>query len=290
MTKRTNVAKILAVLLAVSCVFFGMAAVSFADDYEYQVAMKAGNKGTVTGTSTAKVGYGDTYDPSTVSVKVNDSKYYFKGWHEAGKVEIVSGAQEITRDVTYVAAYGIAGNQTSYTVRYVDAKTKKELGPSKTFYGAVNEKPVIVFAYFDGYLPQAYRLTKTLSENEADNVFTFEYTAKAASQSGEEESGGNGGNGNGTANDNDNGGNGAGTTGDNGDGTTATTESGDNVDEGGTTQEPEEIIDLDPAPKAENPDEDSKGGIGAGVVFGGAAIVLLMIAAGAVLLKRRSNQ
>ena len=64
---------------------------------------------------------------------------------------------------------------TSYTVNYVD-ENGNELAPSRTYYGNVGDKPVVAYLYMDGYMPQALTLTQTLSANQADNVFTFEYS------------------------------------------------------------------------------------------------------------------
>lgn len=38
------------------------------------------------------------------------------------------------------------------------------------------EMPLIAYQYIDGYQPQAYNLTKTLSEDPVENVFTFVYS------------------------------------------------------------------------------------------------------------------
>lgn len=62
----------------------------------------------------------------------------------------------------------------AYTVNYQDADGN-ELAPSQQFYGNVGDKPVVAYRYIDGYIPQAAALTKTLSSNEAENVFTFVY-------------------------------------------------------------------------------------------------------------------
>lgn len=80
----------------------------------------------------------------------------------------------MTGDEDYVVAYGVLGDMVAYTVQYLD-ENGNELAPSKTYYGSVGDRPVVAFQYIEGYLPQAYNLTKTLSENEADNVFPFEY-------------------------------------------------------------------------------------------------------------------
>lgn len=107
----------------------------------------------------------------------NDSKYYVKGIRQSGRDNstVDTSAFRVNRDQDYVVAYGIRGNLTSYVVHYQDA-SGRTLAPSKTSYGNVGDRPVIAFVYIEGYQPQAYNLTKTLSENTAENVFTFVYT------------------------------------------------------------------------------------------------------------------
>lgn len=73
-----------------------------------------------------------------------------------------------------MVGYGIRGDMVAYTVNYQDADGN-ELAPSQQFYGNVGDKPVVAYRYIDGYIPQAAALTKTLSSNEAENVFTFVY-------------------------------------------------------------------------------------------------------------------
>ena len=63
-----------------------------------------------------------------------------------------------------------------YTVRYVDTDGRQLL-PDETYYGNIGDRPVIAYQYVENYRPQAYNLTGTLKENEAENVFTFTYTA-----------------------------------------------------------------------------------------------------------------
>ena len=81
---------------------------------------------------------------------------------------------EVTGDQEYVVAYGIKGNQVAYTINYQDANGNK-LADSQTFYGNVGDKPVVAYTYIDGYTPEYRNLTKTLSANAAENVFTFNY-------------------------------------------------------------------------------------------------------------------
>ena len=107
----------------------------------------------------------------------NGDKYYIKGVRESGRDNntVADSAFTVTKDAEYVVAYGIQGDMVSYTVNYQDGGGN-ELAPSRTYYGAVGDKPVIAYQYIEGYRPDAYNLTKTLGKNEADNVFTFTYT------------------------------------------------------------------------------------------------------------------
>ena len=85
-----------------------------------------------------------------------------------------SPAFNVTGDADYVVAYGIKGDQVGYTVNYQD-EAGNVLAPSSTFYGNIGDKPVVAYKYIENYVPQALAMTKTLSDNEADNVFTFVY-------------------------------------------------------------------------------------------------------------------
>ena len=112
----------------------------------------------------------------------NSDKYYVKGLRKSGRDNSETDELEASRysvtvkgDADYVVAYGIKGNQVAYTVNYQDANGK-ELLASNTYYGNVGDKPVVAYQYVEGYTPQALALTKTLSENSAENVFTFRYT------------------------------------------------------------------------------------------------------------------
>ena len=66
----------------------------------------------------------------------------------------------------------------AYTVNYQDT-SGKSLAESQTFYGNVGDKPVVAYRYVENYIPDALALTKTLSDNESENVFTFTYTPGA---------------------------------------------------------------------------------------------------------------
>lgn len=111
-----------------------------------------------------------------------DGKYYIGGIRESGRDNNTVGksAFVVESDQEYVAAYAIAGNMVAYTVNYQDANGNA-LSDNETFYGAVGDQPVVAFKYFENYRPQAYNLMKTLSSNEAENIFTFVYTTDTQS-------------------------------------------------------------------------------------------------------------
>lgn len=149
--------------------------------YTYSVTLSAGKQGTFAdGDSIVRVElkYGDyvNFDWRD-QLTLKDDKYYAKGIRRSGEDNsnsFITDQVQVTGDEDYVVAYGVLGDMVAYTVQYLD-ENGNELAPSKTYYGSVGDRPVVAFQYIEGYLPQAYNLTKTLSENEADNVFPFEY-------------------------------------------------------------------------------------------------------------------
>lgn len=112
------------------------------------------------------------------------SKYYVKGVRQSGRDNdlLSASAFAVEEDQDYVVAYGIRGNMTSYVVRYQDAEGRS-LAPERTYYGNVGDRPVVAFLYVEGYVPQAYNLTKRLAENTAENVFVFTYSRVASGSS-----------------------------------------------------------------------------------------------------------
>lgn len=187
--------------VATVCLLFGISVinVSAADaEYTYKVTFDAGNQGSLSGTAGLSItgaGYKVSEENGKIIVsglKANDvvsfdaqagavtmkddNKYYVKGVRRSGRDnnEVAVPSFPVTGDADYVVAYGIKGNMVGYTVNYQD-EAGNELAPSRTYYGNVGEKPVVAHIYVEGYTPQALALTKTLSENEAENVFTFVY-------------------------------------------------------------------------------------------------------------------
>lgn len=112
---------------------------------------------------------------SSVSLAA-DSKYYVQGVRLSGRDNSTRAAATFTveKDADYVVAYGVKGESVSYVVNYMHADGRT-LAESSTFYGNVGEKPVVAYQYIEGYVPQVYGYTKTLSANSAENVFTFVY-------------------------------------------------------------------------------------------------------------------
>ena len=182
------------IVLAGVCLLGAGAGKAYADDYTYTVRVWAGNEGTVNGQQTyaekTDVKYGEYVTLSKdFSVAVTDSKYYHKGFRvggqdnqkEDGTTNLVN-AVRVTEDMDFVVSYGVKGSQVDYTVNYVEYQTGTVLAPSATFQGNIGDKPVVAFEYVEGYRPLYRNITKTLGENAADNVITFEYVKLAAGE------------------------------------------------------------------------------------------------------------
>lgn len=177
--------KALASLLG-GCLMLGMASTGVSaaqsEPYTYTITLSAGNMGTISGQEkTVYTGavYGESWASFDLSqVQVTDERYYVKGVRLSGRDNadaLAAPAFQVTGDADYVVAYGVRGDQVAYTVQYQD-EDGETLAASQTFYGNVGDKPVVAYRYVDGYIPQSLALTKTLSANEAENIFTFVYT------------------------------------------------------------------------------------------------------------------
>ena len=171
-------------LLSVSVIVAAPATTALATQpgnaYTYKVTLSAGNKGSISGQEKIEVqdlNAGDDVSFDLSQIQVTDEKYYVKGIRLSGRDNaeaLAAPAFNVDGDADYVVAYGIKGNQVAYTVQYQD-EDGNTLAESQTFYGNVGDKPVVAYHYIENFVPQALALTKTLSENEADNVFTFTY-------------------------------------------------------------------------------------------------------------------
>lgn len=155
-----------------------------AEPYTYTVTLSAGNKGTINGRNKiekANLSSGSTVTFNLNDIQVTDDRYYVKGIRLSGRDNdeaLAAPAFTINGDADYVVAYGIKGNMVAYTVNYQDA-SGNALAESQTFYGNIGDKPVVAYRYVENYIPDALALTKTLSDNESENVFTFTYTPGA---------------------------------------------------------------------------------------------------------------
>ena len=200
------------------------AAPSLAQSYEgttYSVTVYGGNQGTVNGAESVELGplaMGDTVDFSGITVEVPaDSKYYAKGIRLAGLDNVrsdknrdgkntageltvmvaqvnaatgeLAGSTTVTEDTDFVVAYGIMANRVSFTVTYTDTEGN-ELAEPQTFFGDIGDVPATAPVYIEGYVPDASLLTKTLVEDESQNVFPFVYTRLASDFQTEENPGG----------------------------------------------------------------------------------------------------
>lgn len=182
------------------------AAVS-AGEYTYTVTFDAGNQASMSGTTGLSVNNSATgssyhigidsgkivvsglkiqdivtFNPQAGAVDLaDDSKYYVKGVRQSGRDNnsVASSSFRVTGDVDYVVAYGVKGNMVGYTVNYQD-ENGRALAESRRYYGNVGDKPVVAHIYIENYEPQALALTRTLSSNEAENVFTFVYSEREA--------------------------------------------------------------------------------------------------------------
>lgn len=193
-----RIKKLLGLVLTAGLLLSLTAVTVFAEGYTYRVTIDGGNQGVLTKmagleikSASAEVTLENgkiviknlkandviSFDPQKGAVSMSDdSKYYIQGIRRSGRdtEEMTASSFRVTEDSDYVVAYGIKGNLVGYTVRYQDGNGN-ELAPSQTYYGNVGDKPVVANIYISGYSPRALALTKTLSANEAENVFTFEY-------------------------------------------------------------------------------------------------------------------
>lgn len=179
--------RLLVSLLTVSMTLGASTMSVMADDttpYTYKVTLSAGNKGTINGQNKIEqtnIASGSTVTFNLNDIQVTDDKYYVKGIRLSGRDNdeaLAAPSFTVDKDADYVVAYGIKGNMVAYTVNYQDA-SGNSLAESQTFYGNVGDKPVVAYRYVENYIPDALALTKTLSDNESENVFTFTYTPGA---------------------------------------------------------------------------------------------------------------
>ena len=174
MNKKRLTAIVLASILTVS-----LAAPAFAaetgTDYEYTVKVSGGASGTVSGDTETTVEYGGTWSSDSVTVTPS-AGYYLRGYHIAGQDEVKQGDWTITEDTTFVASYGVNGEQDliPYTIHY-QAEDGTTLADDSVYQGLEGDKPIVGYKVIDGYLPRdTYNVTWTLTAD-GTNEYTFVY-------------------------------------------------------------------------------------------------------------------
>ena len=178
--------------LAVVLVLLACAAVSAgAAPATYKVTVSGGQYGEDKGT--IEVPAGTMYSAPTQS---DSGKYYFKGYHIAGREGLV-GSVKVDRDLELVASYGMKGTMVSYTIHFVEYGTTIERHPSETYYGNIGDKPVAPYVYIEGFEPQAYNITGTLTSG--PNDWTLYYYRIVTPTPVPDNGGGGGGGGGGNA-------------------------------------------------------------------------------------------
>ena len=204
-TVRNAVLLAVAAVLAIMTIIVSDIDTAYADEvgYKFTVTVYSGRQGTFNGKRSwsREYSYGErayiTLDDLGFSLK-KGSKYYVRGFRIAGHDnDETTGFQtmtfDVTEDVSYEVAYGIKGDMVAYTAKYVEKDSNKEIHKPDTYYGMKGDKPVVSFRYIEGYEPDTYNLTKTLSEDESENIMVFYYTREGAGGNGNNEEEGNGG-------------------------------------------------------------------------------------------------
>lgn len=153
----------------------------------YTVRVFGGNRGSVNSTEEYYVlpksfAYGEEVNlDDYVNIDITDDKYYFKGYRKSGEDWLARSSFTITEDTDFVVAYGVRGDQVSYTISFIEYGTGRALQndegqTSVTFYGNKGDKPVVPYEYVPGYRPRYRNITGTLGD-EGTNNWTLEYIA-----------------------------------------------------------------------------------------------------------------
>ena len=184
--------KLLLILLAVIFVIGVFPVSAQAENRQYVVRVSAGNKGTIPGYDNAPYSvtlpYGSTLP---IPDAVPADGYYVKGIKESGKDTFMTGYR-VTQDQDFIVVYGVKGREVRYVIRYLEYGTNTVLAEEQTFYADPGDKPVSSYIYIEGYQPYL-RTTKTLVEDESQNVLFAYYTAIPAPAAAAAGGGGGGG-------------------------------------------------------------------------------------------------
>lgn len=178
MKRRPSVLAVAIALITSVTMVLSVTTPVLADEYQYTVRVFPGNRGTLSADPVVKtVPKGSNvnlYDIATA--KITDPKYVQTGFRLSGTDRVLGDGKinGIAEDMDFVVAYGVEASMVSYTLRFVEYQTGKELAEPKTYYGKAGDKPVAAYEYIEGYRPLYLAITGTLSADE-ENVWTFEY-------------------------------------------------------------------------------------------------------------------
>jgi hypothetical protein len=171
--------------------------------YDYTITVYTGNEGafedgTTSRKITVKAGSAVTIEIKNDALVINsgtpekivlkkttaadgseeDNIHYIKGFKETGRdnssYAVSRTLGKVTADMDFVITYGVPGDMVKYTVLYID-EAGNTLHEPDEYYGKVGDAPIVSHQYIEGYLPHAYNVTKTLVEDESQNVMTFTY-------------------------------------------------------------------------------------------------------------------
>ena len=290
--------KILALIFSLLIIAAPIYKVSAVEDnpYTYTVTVYAGNQGSLPSGSYTEsdIAYGNavTLDWNSMSLTLkNPDKYYVRGFKLAGHDNdelLAAGSFTVTEDTDLVISYGVRDDgMVNYSVKFLEEGTNKELASATQYEGRVGDKPIVSHKFIEGYLPNALNVTKTLTSNEADNVFTFYYHAVEYTNTvyetlyGPSGTGGGGGGGGATPS-------GGETTPEGGETPTPTP-----APSGGGEEMPPEIIDDDNPPLAPGGDDNTPGGNGGGnsriLAYVAGAVGVAAVATGIILFARKKR-
>ena len=271
--------------------------------YGYTVTVYSGEQGHFSGGKTevtinCEPGKTVVIDLDALGFKMDNDEYYPRGLRQAGHdndemLQSPMTLPSVDEDMSFEVAYGIKGGMVSYVVNYVEKNSGKTLRHSDTYYGMKGDKPVVSYKYIENYQPQAYKLGKTLSADESQNVFDFKYVANK--NNGTDDQNNNGQNNNGNNDQNNNGQNGQNAAGQNaganaqnaGDGQAVADADAGN-DNAAVNNGPADYMDLDEGDVPLATPEDENSGIGKLPLLAGiAAGLLIVIGLIAFALRRR---
>ena len=147
---------------------------AFAEEgYDYTVTIDGGLYGKTDKTE-LHFNYGESFDPSEITVTLNDSTdpHIFKGFKISGQETVYPNGFTVTKDVHVVASYGIAGKQVEYTIQYVDANGN-EISEADTYWGSEGDEIILPYKYIEGYIPRA--LNFRINSLVAGRSYSMEY-------------------------------------------------------------------------------------------------------------------